>query len=89
MHLPVDDQLKNGTSLTLDISLDPMTYHDFLDVGFTRNFASSQAFVDKMGNPKDINKAGAALIPSDPDEGLEFKKVPETFTFGWDLRPMI
>ncbi len=76
MHMPLDDQLKKGISLTLDLSLDPMTYHNFLDVGFTRNFASSQAFVDKMGNPKDINKAGGALIPSASDTGLEFKKAP-------------
>ena len=76
MHMPKDNQLKKGTAITLDISLDPVTYHDFLDVGFTRNFASSQAFVDKLGNPKNINKVGATIIPSDGDKGLEFQKVP-------------
>ena len=76
MHMPKDNQLKKGTDITLDISLDPVTYHNFLDVGFTRNFASSQAFVDKLGNPKNINKVGATIIPSDPDKGLEFQKVP-------------
>ena len=75
MHMPKDNQLKKGTAITLDISLDPVTYHDFLDIGFTRNFASSQAFVDKLGNPKNINKVGATIIPSDPDKGLEFQKV--------------
>jgi phosphatidylserine/phosphatidylglycerophosphate/cardiolipin synthase-like enzyme len=76
MHMPKDNQLKKGTTITLDISLNPVTYHGFLDVGFTRNFASSQAFVDKLGNPKNINKVGATIIPSDPDKGLEFQKVP-------------
>ena len=75
MHMPKDGPLKKGTSITLSISLDPVTYHGFLDVGFTRNFASSQAFRDKLGNPKNINKVGATIIPSDADEGLEFPKV--------------
>jgi phosphatidylserine/phosphatidylglycerophosphate/cardiolipin synthase-like enzyme len=74
MHMPKDNKLKKGTSITLDISLNPVTYQGFLDIGFTRNFASSQAFREKMGNPKDINKAGAALIPSDADDGLDFTK---------------
>ena len=74
--MPKDGQIKNGTAITLDISLDPVTYHGFLDVGFTRNFASSQAFRDKLGNPANINKVGATIIPSDGDEGLEFQKVP-------------
>ncbi len=76
VHMPKDNQLKKGTAITLDISLDPVTYHDFLDIGFTRNFASSQAFVDKLGNPKNIDKVGATIIPSDGDKGLEFQKVP-------------
>jgi hypothetical protein len=76
MHMPKENQLKKGTAITLDICLDPVTYHNFLDVGFTRNFASSQAFVDKLGNPKNINKIGATIIPSDPEKGLEFQKVP-------------
>lgn len=76
LHMPKDGQLKKGTSLTLDISLDPVTYHGFLDVGFTRNFASSQAFREKLGNPKNIDKVGATIIPARADEGLEFQKVP-------------
>jgi phosphatidylserine/phosphatidylglycerophosphate/cardiolipin synthase-like enzyme len=75
MHMPEDGKLKKGTAITLDLSLDPVTYHGFLDVGFTRNFASSQAFVEKLGNPKKINEVGATIIPSDGDKGLEFKKM--------------
>jgi phosphatidylserine/phosphatidylglycerophosphate/cardiolipin synthase-like enzyme len=76
MHMPKDNQLKKGISLTLDISLNPVTYHGFLDVGFTRNFASSQAFREKLGDPPNINAVGSKLIPSDADEGLDFKKKP-------------
>ena len=75
MHMPSEGKLTKGTSITLSISLDPVTYHKFLDVGFTRNFASSQAFRDRLGNPKDINKEGAKIIPSNGEKGLEFKKV--------------
>ena len=41
MHMPSDALLKRGTSIELDISLAPVTYHEFLDVGFTRGFHNS------------------------------------------------
>ena len=75
MHMPSDGVLKKGTQIQLDISLDPVTFHGFLDVGFTRNFASSQAFVDKFKGAGDINAIGKKIIPSDPDQGLSFKKM--------------
>jgi PLD-like domain len=68
-HMRPDGSLTNGTSVTLDLSLDIVIYDGFLDVGFTRNFASSQAYVDRYkNNPK--------IIPANPDAGLDFKKVP-------------
>jgi len=68
-HMPVDNTLKAGDTVTLDIALDPVIYDGFLDVGFARNYASSQAYNDKyQGNPN--------IIPSKPDQGLKFKKVP-------------
>ena len=68
-HMQADSSLTSGTSLQLDIPLDPVTYDGFLDVGFTRNFASSQAYADKYGNnPK--------VVPSSAKEGLQFKKLP-------------
>src|ERR1700739_253689 len=48
--MPTEGKLVSGTSLTLDIPLSPVIYENFLDVGFTRNFASSQAYVEKYGN---------------------------------------
>jgi phosphatidylserine/phosphatidylglycerophosphate/cardiolipin synthase-like enzyme len=75
MHMPKDGVLKKGTAIELLIPLDPVTYHDFLDVGFTRNFASSQAFLDKFKDESDINKIGTKIIPPKADEGLTFKKI--------------
>jgi len=68
-HMKADESLVSGTSVTLDISLDPVVYDGFLEVGFTRNFASSQAYADKYKNNPDV-------IPAEPDEGLSFEKVP-------------
>jgi hypothetical protein len=68
MHMPTDGKLAKGTSVSLPITLDPVIYDGFLDVGFTRNFASSQAYADKYGNnPK--------IIPAKASGGLKFKKV--------------
>jgi hypothetical protein len=76
MHMPQDLVLKKGQSITLTISLDPVTYSGFLDIGFTRNFASSQAFREKLGNPPNIDAIGAKIIPANADDGLTFKKMP-------------
>jgi phosphatidylserine/phosphatidylglycerophosphate/cardiolipin synthase-like enzyme len=68
-HMPSDGALKAGTAVTLDIPLDMMIYDNFLDVGFARNYASSQAYNEKyQGNPN--------VIPTNADDGLKFKKVP-------------
>jgi len=69
-HMPQDGKVSPGTSITLDIALDAESYDGFLDVGFTRNFASSQAFTDKYGQI--ANK----IIPAKADDGLGFSKVP-------------
>lgn len=74
MHMPKDGKLTKGVSLTLSVSLDPVTYHGFLDIGFTRNFASSQAFRNKLGDPPDMDAIGKTIIPSRADEGLSFQK---------------
>lgn len=68
-HMKDDGSLVNGTSITLDISLDVAVYEGFLDVGFTRNFASSQAYADKYKNNEGV-------IPVEADQGLDFKKIP-------------
>jgi len=62
-----DGSLVSGTSIALDIELDIEVYH-VLDVGVARNYASSQAYVDKYSNNPNI-------IPEEADQGLEFQKV--------------
>jgi phosphatidylserine/phosphatidylglycerophosphate/cardiolipin synthase-like enzyme len=68
MHMPRDGQLVKGTSAGAAIKLDPVIYENFLDVGFTRNFASSQAYADRYKNEPDI-------MPAKANQGLKFKKV--------------
>jgi phosphatidylserine/phosphatidylglycerophosphate/cardiolipin synthase-like enzyme len=68
-HMKNNGSLINGAQITLDISLDPIVYGDFLDVGFTRNFASSQAYVEKYKNNERV-------IPAEAAQGLDFKKIP-------------
>jgi phosphatidylserine/phosphatidylglycerophosphate/cardiolipin synthase-like enzyme len=66
-HMPQDDHLVAGTSLTVDIEHRPVTYDGLVDVGFSRNFASSQAYREQFGNNPDI-------IPKEAKKGLEFEK---------------
>ena len=48
-HMPKDGTLKPGDTATATISLEPHLYDDgFLDVGFTRGYASSQAFTGEV-----------------------------------------
>ena len=67
-HMPSDDVLKNGTSLTLGLDLTQVTFDGLVDVGFTRNFASSQAYREQFGNNRDI-------IPALSEDGLDFDKI--------------
>jgi PLD-like domain len=67
-HMPRADTLTDGTSLELGLELNQVTFDDWVDVGFTRNFASSQAYVEQFGNRPDI-------IPAESANGLDFEKV--------------
>ena len=69
-HMRANGTLTGGDQVAdLNISLDPHIYDNYLDVGFTRNFASSQAYADKFGNNPNV-------IPADPEQGLDFQKLP-------------
>jgi hypothetical protein len=67
MHMPAEGQLVAGTQLVANINLNPVTHPGFLDIGFTRAFASSQAYRDKFANRDDIlpatNAAGLDFVP--------------------------
>jgi len=84
MHMPSDGKLEPGTSIDLGVSLAPVTYDGFIDVGFTRGFASSQAFRDKFPDDATIDQIGRTIIPSDADAGLEFTKAKQPKDiYGW------
>jgi phosphatidylserine/phosphatidylglycerophosphate/cardiolipin synthase-like enzyme len=68
-HMHDDGTLYAGTTITASIDLQTVIYDGFLDVGFTRGYASSQAYADKYGN-------NANIIPTDATEGLDYQKVP-------------
>jgi phosphatidylserine/phosphatidylglycerophosphate/cardiolipin synthase-like enzyme len=70
LHMDNGGALHAGEQVTdLGISLGRMVYDDYLDVGFTRSFASSQAYVEKYG-------ANPNVIPDDATSGLGFTKLP-------------
>jgi phosphatidylserine/phosphatidylglycerophosphate/cardiolipin synthase-like enzyme len=81
MHMPSDNTLKPGLSIELPIELGPVTVPGFLDVGFTRNFASSQAFEAKKAKFGFGNK----IIPSKPAQGLDFGAQKEAIAKKFDI----
>lgn len=70
MHMGPDGTLSSGLSATAAIELCDETVPGVVDVGFTRNFASSQAFVEKFPD-KDSRKL---ILPATPASGLAFDK---------------
>jgi phosphatidylserine/phosphatidylglycerophosphate/cardiolipin synthase-like enzyme len=74
-HMPTDGALVSGTSITLDLSLQQVTFDGLVDVGFTRNFASSQAYREQFGN-------NPSIIPGEDENGLKFKKIDLTNEHG-------
>jgi phosphatidylserine/phosphatidylglycerophosphate/cardiolipin synthase-like enzyme len=81
MHMPADGTSTKGLSIELPIELGPVTIPGFLDVGFTRNFASSQAFEDKKARYGFDND----IIPAKPDQGLEFGAQKAAVTAKFDI----
>jgi hypothetical protein len=80
MHMNAAGALRGGDQVAdLPITLDRVTYDNYLEVGFTRNFASSQAYADKFGNNPDV-------IPADPAEGCRSRSCRAMSTVGSDLR---
>lgn len=63
------DELSYGELQEVDIALQRETYPRKLNVGFTRGFVSSQAFVDKYEKDGGIK----TLLPSEAKQGLDFK----------------
>jgi PLD-like domain len=78
MFMNGDDSLRQGEQQTASVRLGGDTYPDVLNVGFTRGFISSQAFVDRYGAD-----AVPKLLPASADAGLDFKLVANTDAYDW------
>ena len=70
MHMPSDGLLRKGLMIELPIDLNPVTIDNFVDIGFARNFASSQAFGAKCADLGIENPA--AILPDSAEAGLRF-----------------
>lgn len=68
-HMPRDGVVVGGTAIDIDIEQAAVTYEGLVDIGFTRNFASSQAYREQFGNNPNI-------IPTKSEDGVEFPKLP-------------
>jgi hypothetical protein len=82
-HMPKDGTVKPGDSATATISLDTHLYDGFLDLGFTRGYASSQAFTETFGNTP---KFFPPLKPSGGGAGPGFDKSTAGAAFPWFMR---
>lgn len=67
-HMPADGKpLKQGDSATATIELDSASYANYLNIGFTRGYTSSQAFTEKFGNHPNF-------LPAKSADGPKFDK---------------
>ncbi|HEX4736435.1 MAG TPA: phospholipase D-like domain-containing protein [Allosphingosinicella sp.] len=70
MHMDAAGTLSAGAEATATIILCGETVPGALDVGFTRNFASSQAFTEKFPDPA----SWKTILPPKAEQGLSFDK---------------
>ena len=59
------EALRKGATVEAAVSLAPTTFEGFLNVGFTRGFASSQAYADKFNNNANIIPPPGAAAPAE------------------------
>ncbi|MBB3957289.1 phospholipase D-like domain-containing protein [Novosphingobium sediminicola] len=70
MHMDATGNLREGDKVAGDIALFDETVPGVVDIGFTRNFASSQAFVEKFPDAA----ARAKILPASGAQGYDFDK---------------
>ncbi len=70
-HMKNDGTLTSGASVTVAIAFALTSDDGFLQIGFTRSFASSQAFVDRYEPDGKVPN----VIPANTANGLAFKKM--------------
>lgn len=69
MHMPTDGVLQSGEVRNVTVPLGPFSVGSDLDIGFTRGFASSQAYFDRFKN--------ANVMPAKAALGLGFDKASQ------------
>lgn len=74
-----EGSLRAGATVEEAISLAPATLEGFLNVGFTRGFASSQAYADKFNNNAAIIPPPGAAAPAD----LNHPSAPFQREYAW------
>lgn len=70
-HMKPDGSLYSGVSVTATIAYQRTCYDNYLQLGFTRGLASSQAFVDRY----ETNGTVPPVIPANGTNGLQFQKL--------------
>ena len=70
MHMDAAGTLTRGLAASAAIELCDETVPGVVDIGFTRNFASSQAFAEQFPDPASRLK----IIPANAKDGLSFVK---------------
>ncbi|OPA84657.1 hypothetical protein BFW87_28415 [Pseudomonas fluorescens] len=78
-YMGADGMLRKGISLENQVSLEAQTISDFVNIGFTRGFASSQAYGDRFNNETRI------LPParSAPRAYLDLDMTPFEKNYAW------
>lgn len=75
-YMQADGNLRSGAQVELAISLASATVDGFLNIGFTRGFASSQAYVDNFGNEQGILPTVGAPARASLDHNMApFEKI--------------
>jgi len=78
-YMAADGTLTTGATVENSISLSPQTIDGFVNIGFTRGFASSQAYVDGFDN-----EAGILPAPgSEASVSLEHDMAPFERHYAW------
>jgi hypothetical protein len=69
-YMDSQGQLSTGATVELPISLEPTTIEGFVNVGFTRGFASSQAYADRFNNESGILPVPGAPASASLDQDM-------------------
>ena len=78
-YMNPDESLRNGAQVENAISLAPQTIDGFLNVGFTRGFASSQAYTNRFHNETGI----LPPVGSPPGASLDHNMAPFEANYAW------